>query len=86
MTKNIIKNYFNIPFNFLSDDKKETAKKYGVDRILFSARKTFLINENGILIHIIDTVNLHTHPKDILSIFEAEKLSDQSNYVKKVVR
>jgi len=77
------KNKFKIPFNFLSDDKKETGKEYGVNRIFFSARKTFLIDENGILIHIIDTVNLHTHPKDILSIFEAEKLSDQSNYIKK---
>ena len=58
------------------------GKKYGVNRVLFSARKTFLIDENGILIHIIDNVNLHTHPKDIFSIFEAENLSDQSNYIK----
>ncbi|MBH11089.1 MAG: hypothetical protein CMG74_12215 [Candidatus Marinimicrobia bacterium] len=74
------KNKFDIPFNFLSDSKKETGKKYGVNRILFSSRKTFLIDENGVLVHIIENVNLHTHPKDILSIFEAEKLSDQSNF------
>jgi len=76
------KSKYNIPFHFLSDTKKETGMKYGVNRILFPARKTFLIDENGILIHIIDNVNLHTHPRDVLSIFEAEKLSDQSNYIK----
>ena len=73
------KSKYNIPFHFLSDAKKKTGIKYGVNRILFPARKTFLIDENGILIHIIDHVNLNTHPRDVLSIFEAEKLSDQSN-------
>ena len=76
------KSKFNIPFHFLSDAKKEIGKKYGVNRILFSARKTFLIDENGILIYIIDHVNLNTQPRDVLAIFEAEKLSDQSNYIK----
>ena len=73
------KSKFNIPFNFLSDNKKEASSKYGVNRILFSSRKTFLINEDGILIHIIDNVNLHTHPKDILSIFQKENSSDKYN-------
>lgn len=46
------------------------GKKYGVSRFLFASRKTFLIDENGILIHIIDEVNLNTHPMDIIKIFE----------------
>lgn len=77
------KSKFNIPFDFLSDTKKEAGSKYGVNRILFSSRKTFLIDENGILIHIIDNVNLHTHPKDILSIFQKENAPDQLNNIKK---
>jgi len=40
---------------------------YGVNKyFFFPSRKTFLINEKGILVHIFDEVNLHTHPKDIL--------------------
>ena len=64
------KEKYRIPFNFLSDNKKKVGKKYGVSRFLFASRKTFLIDENGILIHIIDEVNLNTHPMDIIKIFE----------------
>ena len=36
----------------------------------FPQRKTFLIDENGILVHIIDSVNITNHAHDILSIFK----------------
>ena len=76
-SKNSLKGFkekYGIPFNFLSDYEKNIGKKYGVSRFFFASRKTFLIDENGILIHIIDEVNLNTHPMDIIKIFEqAEK-------------
>ena len=72
------KEKYKIPFNFLSDYKKKVGKKYGVSRFLFPSRKTFLIDENGILIHIIDEVNLNTHPMDIIKIFEQAEIGLKS--------
>jgi len=66
------KEKYNIPFDFLSDAQKEVGKKFGVHRFLFTARKTFLIDENGLLVHIMHSVNLHTHPNDIISLFETK--------------
>ncbi len=46
------------------------GKAYGVNKFyFFPSRKTFLINEEGLLVHIYDNVNLHTHPEDILEFF-----------------
>ena len=43
---------------------------FGVNKYyFFPSRKTFLINKEGVLIHIFDDVNLHTHPEDILRFF-----------------
>ena len=72
------KEKYKIPFNFLSDNKKKVGKKYGVSRFLFPSRKTFLIDENGILIHIIDEVNLNTHAMDIIKIFEQAEIGLKS--------
>ena len=72
------KKKYGIPFNFLSDSEKVTGKKYGVNRFLFTLRKTFLIDENGILVHIIDEVNLNTHPTDVLTLFEKVKTGEKS--------
>jgi peroxiredoxin len=40
-----------------------------VNNFFFTSRKTFLIDEKGILVHIIDEVNLNSHPQDVLNIF-----------------
>tara|TARA_A100001011_G_C14101935_1_gene753189 strand:+ start:39 stop:530 length:492 start_codon:yes stop_codon:yes gene_type:complete len=58
-----------IDFNFLSDTKKETAKSYGVNKFFFTSRKTFLIDENGVLIKKIDSVDVGTHADEILLLF-----------------
>ena len=70
------KEKYRIPFNFLSDAAKVTGKKYGVNRFLFASRKTFLIDEKGILVHIIEKVNLNTHPLDVLKAFENSIIGD----------
>ena len=59
----------NIDFNFLSDTKKETAKSYGVNKFFFTSRKTFLIDENGILIKKINSVDVSTHAEEVLKMF-----------------
>ena len=61
---------YKLKFNLLSDLKRIMGKSYGVNRYyFFPRRKTFLINENGILVHVYDEVNLRTHPDEILKYF-----------------
>ena len=62
----------NIQFDFLSDSKKEVAKSYGVDRFFFSSRKTFLIDENGVLVKKIDSVDIDKHADEILALYESQ--------------
>ena len=64
---------YDIQFNFLSDFNKSTGRAYGVSWYFFTSRKTFLIDENGILIHTIDSVDINTHASDIITLFEKEK-------------
>ncbi len=64
------KKKYDLNFNLLSDSKKEMGNAFGVNKYyFFPSRKTFLINKEGVLIHIFDDVNLHTHPEDILRFF-----------------
>ena len=64
------KEKYNLPFDFLSDSEKLMGSDYGVNSFhFFPQRKTFLIDEKGILIHIFNNVDLNRHPKDILKIF-----------------
>ena len=66
------KKKYNIPFDFLSDKQKKVGSKYGVNRFFFTSRKTFLIDENGLLVHIVHSVNLNTHSDDIISLFKTK--------------
>jgi len=64
------KEKYNLDFNLLSDSKKVMGELYDVNSYhFFAQRKTFLINEDGILVHIIDSVNIDNHADDILKIF-----------------
>ena len=68
------KEKYSLPFNLLSDTDKVMGSAYGVNKyFFFPSRKTFLINEKGILVHIFDEVNLHTHPIDILKVFKDQQ-------------
>ena len=75
-SKSSLKNFkekYDIQFNFLSDLEKNVGKAYGVNRYFFTSRKTFLINEEGILIYTIDSVDINTHASDILVLFDKLK-------------
>jgi len=64
------KNNHKLNFNLLSDFEKKMGGTYGVNNFyFFPSRKTFLIDENGILVHIIEKVNLNSHSNDILTFF-----------------
>lgn len=62
-----------LPFILLADTKHEVARMYGTDKHplgnLYASRKTFLINENGKIIHIINDVTPESHANDVLKAF-----------------
>jgi len=62
-----------LPFILLSDTKHEVAHLYGTDQHamgnLYALRTSFLINEQGKIVHIIDNVSPETHAKDVLKMF-----------------
>lgn len=62
-------NQYNIPFLLLSDPRQSTIKKYGTKGLLFNKRKTFLIDEKGFIVTIIDKVDVHNHAKQIIAGF-----------------
>lgn len=65
---------YNLPFPLLADIEKQTVQNYGVwveksmygRKYMGTARKTFLINEEGIIERIIEKVNTKAHAKQIL--------------------
>jgi len=67
------KRKYNLPFTLLSDKKKKVAKKYGVKRWLlpWPVRKTFLINEEGEIIHTLKNINVADHDDQIIEAFKA---------------
>ena len=73
-SQNKLKNFkeeYNLSFNLLSDNKKVMGNLYDVNSFyFFPQRKTFLIDERGVLAHIINSVNINNHAEDILKIFK----------------
>ncbi|HMV98547.1 MAG TPA: thioredoxin-dependent thiol peroxidase [Acidobacteriota bacterium] len=70
---------YSLPFTLLADTDHAVSEAYGVygeqewkgHKFLGVARKTFLIDENGILKKIFDTVNVEAHAQEVLDAFEA---------------
>ncbi len=61
---------YNLPFLLLSDVKGVIIKAYGAKRRLFlNKRKTFLINEQGIIIATITKINVNNHAQQIIDGF-----------------
>jgi thioredoxin-dependent peroxiredoxin len=62
-----------LPFILLADTNHAVAHKYGTDQHvmgnLYPLRKTFLINEQGVVTHIFNDVTPETHAHDILNAF-----------------
>jgi len=60
---------YRLPFTLLSDKDKSVSKAYGADGVFFPERKTFLIDENGVIIKIYDQVQVVSHGADLLRDF-----------------
>ena len=65
---------YHLPFTLLSDEKKEVVEKYGVwQKKKFlgreykgTVRTSFLINPQGVIAHIYETVKPETHAEEVL--------------------
>lgn len=70
--KFIAKQHLNFPLLIATEN---VLKAYGVNtgllRLYLPKRKTFLIDENGIIVAIIDTVDTKNHAQQILQAFNA---------------
>lgn len=70
------KEKYNLPFILLSDCKHKAAKSYGAHGIFgwfVPQRKTFLINEAGIIIYIFKNIHITSQADEILQKFKTEK-------------
>jgi peroxiredoxin Q/BCP len=71
---------FDLPFTLLADTDHAVSNAYGVygeqewrgNKFMGVARKTFLINDNGVIVKIFDTVNVEAHSREVLEAFHAE--------------
>ena len=68
---------FDLPFSLLVDDEKKIVQDYGVwglkkfmgKEYMGTNRKTFLIDEHGVVAHIIDKVKTKEHSAQILELW-----------------
>ncbi len=68
------KEHHKLPFVLLSDTDGAVAKKYGalsslLGIVQYAQRKTYLVNEDGNIIHTFEQVNIATQTDDILKAF-----------------
>jgi peroxiredoxin Q/BCP len=69
-----------LPFNLLADEEKTVLKAYdawGMKKFMGRSsegvlRKTFIIDEEGVVMHIIDKVKTKDHTQQILDLFEED--------------
>lgn len=67
---------YDLPFSLLSDSEKKTVEKYGVwieksmygRKYMGTDRKTFILNEEGKISHIIEKVQTKDHASQILGL------------------
>jgi len=61
---------YDIPFTLLTDGDKKVSESYDAKGVFFPSRKTYLIDEKGMLVKIYENVDVSTHGQQILADFE----------------
>src|ERR1044071_696587 len=56
---------YKLPFPLISDEKKEVAKAFGVNGLLFANRSSFIIGKDGAILYANPSVNPQTHSQEI---------------------
>lgn len=57
---------YNLPFPIIADTTKSIIEAYGVNGII-TKRKTFVVNEKGVVTEVIEGVNAKEHPLKVLN-------------------
>lgn len=71
---------YSLKFKVLSDSEKKVSNLYGIDTFLFPKRVTFLIDENGIIFDIVNSINLSDYADKVIEIFkENENINENKN-------
>ncbi len=61
----------NLTFPLIADDNKEISKLYGVlNERGRASRVTFIIDENGVIRHIFNKVNVSAHKEEIVKVLD----------------
>lgn len=61
----------NLPYELLADDKKELSKGFGIlGMIGFTSRTTFIIDPEGRVADMIESVSVGTHDEDVIRILK----------------
>ncbi|MEW6365413.1 MAG: peroxiredoxin [Acidobacteriota bacterium] len=74
-TQTRFKKEYALPFDLISDSKKEISKAYGTLGAMaaYSERKTFIISPDGKIAHIFDKVNVDDHDAEVVAMLEKLK-------------
>ena len=59
---------YGLPFPLLADTDKALVKAYDVDNGAYAKRVTYMIDGEGKIIHVDDSVNTVTHASDVLGV------------------
>lgn len=74
------KEKYNLPFILLSDEKKEVAKLYNASgglMNLFAKRMTYMLDEQGKIIHIFENVAVTEHADDVMQVYKEKDKKDK---------
>lgn len=58
---------YDLPFPLLADSDRSIIKAYDVDGGSYAKRVTYIIDENGMISHVYDSVQTATHATDVLA-------------------
>jgi peroxiredoxin Q/BCP len=58
---------YNLPFPLLADTDRSIIRAYDVDGGNYAKRVTYIIDENGTISHVYDSVQTATHATDVLA-------------------
>jgi len=62
----------NLPYDLLADEKKELSRAFGVLGLIgFASRQTFIIDPQGIITDVIDSVSVGSHDADVIHILKS---------------
>jgi len=65
---------YGLPFTLLADSEKRVVDLYGVQGLLGTKRSSFLINPEGLIVKIYESVDPNTHTEQVFNDLQAQVL------------